>query len=143
MDEQLLKEKAKHYLVCYYEPCQNHEHCLRWLAGPHVPEKDLVQTCVNVTNKDVRAGKCPFYKPDTPVLMMRGFKHLYDDIPKKKGTAIRLELDAHYGHTTYYMYRNGKLPVTSEMQRYIEKVCRKHGWKEKPVYDAQSEEYEW
>lgn len=57
MDEQLLKERAKHYLVCYYEPCGRQEHCLRWLAGPYVPPTDCVQTCMNVTNTDVVEGR--------------------------------------------------------------------------------------
>ena len=57
MDEQLLREKAKHYLVCYYEPCGRQEHCLRWLAGPYVPPTDCVQTCMNVTNTDVVEGR--------------------------------------------------------------------------------------
>lgn len=143
MDEKLLKEKAKHYLVCYYEPCQQREHCLRWLAGPYVPETDMVQTCVNMTSKEVREGRCPFYKPDTPVMMGRGFTHLYDNMPKRIGTAIRLELDEYYGHTTYYKYRNGLLPVNPDMQRHIAEVCRKHGWEEAPVYDNTTEEYDW
>lgn len=143
MDKQLLKEKAKHYLVCYYEPCERREHCLHWLAGPFVPETDRVQTCVNVTNKEVRAGRCPFYKPDVPVQTKRGFTHLYDDMPKRIGTAIRMELDAHYGHTMYYKYRNGELPVTPDMQRHIAEVCRKHGWTAEPVYDKNTEEYDW
>lgn len=143
MDEQLLREKAKQYLVCYYEPCTCKEHCLRWLAGPYVPETNRVQTCVNVMNKDVRAGHCPFYRPDTPMLMRRGLRHLYDNMPRKVGTAIRMELETRYGHTTYYKYRNGKLPVTTEMQQHIANVCCKHGWTEAPVYDAMTEEYDW
>ena len=143
MDEQLLREKAKHYLVCYYEPCERREHCLRWLAGPYVPPTDRVQTCVNVTNTEVVEGRCPFFKSDEPVQMKRGFTHLYDDMPKRIGTAIRLELDSHYGHTMYYKYRNGELPVTPDMQRHIAEVCRRHGWTAEPVYDSETDEYDW
>lgn len=143
MDEQLLRERAKHYLVCYYEPCERREHCLRWLAGPHVPETERVQTCVNVKNKEVREGRCPFYRPDVTVQMKRGFTRLYDDMPRRMSTAIRLELDAHYGHTMYYRYRNGKLPITPDMQRHIAEVCRRHGWTAEPVYDETTEEYDW
>lgn len=143
MDEQLLREKAKHYLVCYREQCERHQHCLRWLAGPYVPETDNVQTCVNVMNKEVREGRCPFFKSDEPVRMKRGLKHLYDDIPKRVGTAIRLELDSHYGHTMYYKYRNGELPITPDMQRCIAEVCQRHGWTVEPVYDETTEEYDW
>ncbi len=143
MKEQLLKEKATRYLVCYYEPCKLKEHCLHWLAGPYVPETDMMQTCVNVTNKAVRAGLCPLYKPDVPVVMKRGFRHLYDDMPRRVATAIRAELDARYGHTTYYKYRNGELPVTPGMQEQIAAVCREHGWLAEPVYDETTEEYDW
>ncbi len=143
MNEQLLREKAKHFLVCYYGQCERREHCLRWIAGPYVPETDGVLTCVNVMNKEVRKGCCPFYKPDVPVQMKRGFTHLYDDMPKRMGTDIRLELDGHYGHTMYYKYRNGELPINPDMQRHIVEVCRKHGWTAEPVYDATTEEYDW
>ena len=143
MDEQLLREKAKHYLVCYYNGCKLHKHCLRWLAGPYVPERDNVQTCVNVTNKDVKAGHCRFYKSDELLTMKRGLRQFYDDIPKKKAIAIRKELDEYYGHTMYYKYRNGVLPVTPAMQEHIAEVCRNHGWTEDLVYDETTEEYDW
>ncbi len=143
MKEELLREKALRYLVCYAGGCDRREHCLRWLAGPYVSDTDGVQTCVNVMNKEVRAGRCPFFKADEKVTMMRGFTHLYDDMPKRMGTAIRLELDAAYGHTMYYKYRNGELPVTPRMQKHIASVCRKHGWTASPVYDSSTEEYDW
>ena len=62
IDEELFKEKARHYLLCYNTSCERREHCLHWLAGPYVPETDKVCTVVNVMNKDVREGNCPFYK---------------------------------------------------------------------------------
>ena len=143
ISEELLREKARHYLVCYYEPCERRTHCLRWLAGLYVPETERVTTCVNVMNREVREGHCPFYKLDETVTMARGFTHLYDQMPKRTGTAIRLELDGHFGHTMYYKYRNGLLPITPQMQAYIAEVCRKHGWTELPVYDSMTEEYDW
>ena len=143
IEEGLLKEKAKHYLACYNGGCRRRKHCLHWLVGPHVPEDVRVHSCVNVMNAEVRSGHCPFYKSDTPVMMMRGFTHLYDDMPRRTATAIREELDGYYNHTTYYRYRNGILPVKPEMQKHIEAVCRKHGWKEAPVYDKSQEEYDW
>ena len=143
MEEQLLREKAKRYLVCYYAACRRKKHCLRWLAGPYVPSTDLVQTCVNVTNENVKNGNCPFYRSDKPVMMMRGFKHLFDEMPKRIGTAVRLELDEELGHSSYYKYRNGELPINAALSAHIAEVCRKHGWNEKPVFDAEGEEYEW
>ena len=143
IDEELLREKAQNYLVCYNDGCPRREHCLRWLAGPYVPETQWVQTCVNLMNKELRAGRCRYFKADEKITVMRGFKHLTDHMPKLVGTAIRKELDATYGHTMYYKYRNGKLPVLPEMQQHIAEVCRKHGWTEPPVYDSQHEEYDW
>ena len=34
IDEELFKEKARHYLLCYNASCERREHCLHWLAGP-------------------------------------------------------------------------------------------------------------
>ncbi len=143
IDIELLREKAKSYLVCYYEPCRLREHCLRWIAGPYVPETSKVHTCVNVTNKEVRAGHCPFFKSDTPVLMARGMKQFYEKMPRKVATAIKQRIEAGYGHTTYYKYRNGELPITPGIQKNIAKICSSYGWTEAPVYDATSEEYDW
>ena len=78
-----------------------------------MPETDKVCTVVNVMNKDVREGNCPFYKSDEKITMKRGFTHLFDDMPKRIGTAIRLELDEAYGHTTYYKYRNFSVRLQS------------------------------
>lgn len=143
MDEQLLREKAKNLLVCYSGSCERRQHCLRWIAGPYVSETDRVLTCVNVMNAEVRAGRCPLYRADVPMTMKRGFTHLYDDMPKRIGTAIRLELDRHFGHTMYYKLRNGKQSITPDMQRHIAEVCQKHGWTAEPVYDETTEEYDW
>ena len=143
IEKKLLKQHAKNYLPCYFEGCKQHEHCLHWLVGPHVPDTERARKCVNVMNKEIRMGNCPFFRPDTKVLMKRGFHHLYDDMPKRMGTAIRESLEQHYGHTMYYKYRNGVLPVTPAMQEHIAQVCRKHGWNDTPVYNYTTEEYMW
>ena len=69
IDEELFKEKARNYLLCYNTSCERREHCLHWLAGPYVPETDKVCTVVNMMNKDVREGNCPFYKSDEKITM--------------------------------------------------------------------------
>ena len=143
MEEELLREKAEHYLVCYYEPCQQRERCLHWLAGPYVPETDPTKTCVNVMNAEVRAGRCPFFKSDEPVRMVRGMKQFYDQMPRRIAVGIKRQLEMGYGHTTYYKYRNGEMPIPPDMQKHIAEVCRSHGWNEEPVYDSTSEEYNW
>lgn len=139
-EQETFREKANHYVLCYFEPCEQKHHCLRWLEGQYAPTTDKTLTCVNVMNKDVREGRCPMFRPDEKVVMMRGFKHLFDDMPRRIATAIRIELDAIYGHTTYYKYRKGKLPISPKMQR-IAKVCQQHGWMELPVFDETSVEY--
>ena len=142
-NEELFRERAKHYLVCYYEPCERREHCLRWLVGPFVPETDTVRTCVNVTNIEVRAGRCPFYKSDELVQMVRGMKEFYEQMPRRVAVNIKRKLEGYYGHTMYYKYRNAKLPITPDMQRHIAAVCQKYGWTAEPVYDETTEEYDW
>lgn len=142
-DEQLFREKAEHYIVCYNDACQRHEHCLRHLVAPYVAETVRVKECVNPTNAEVRAGCCPFFKSDAPMKMGRGFTHLYDNMPKKMGTVIRKELDATLGHNAYYKYRNGKLPVTPDIYERIAEVCRNNGWTEPPVFDTEVDELNW
>ena len=65
------------------------------------------------------------------------------EMPRKKGQSIRDTLERHFGHTMYYLYRNGERPITPDMQEYIKKVCIRNGWNEEPVYDGFTEEYEW
>lgn len=142
-DNLLFREKAEHYIVCYNDVCQRRKHCLHFLVAPYVAETVRVKECVNPTNAEVKAGRCPFFKSDTPMKMMRGFTHLYDNMPKKIGTAIRKELDDTFGHNAYYKYRNGKLPITPDILERIVEVCRSHGWMEPPVFDLEVEELGW
>ena len=143
MNEKLLKEKAESYLACYNGQCPRREHCLHWIVGPYVPENLLTKECVNVTNAQMRAGRCFFYRPDTLRRMKRGMLNFYEEMPRRVAVGVKKQLEATYGHTTYYAYRNGKLPITPEMQEQIAQVCREHGWNEPPVYDAETEEFDW
>ena len=143
IDKRQFEERAEHYLVCYNEKCERSGHCLRHIAASYVAETVRVKECVNPTFAEVKAGRCPFFRPDSPMLMRRGFTHLYDEMPKRMGTAIRKELDALLGHNVYYKYRSGRLPIRPSVAERIADVCRSHGWTEPPVFDSEAVELDW
>jgi hypothetical protein len=67
IDENILREKAKNYTVCFNGECPLHDHCLRWQAGHYLPERlysavePPQQRRAVVKNQviDVRTTLCP------------------------------------------------------------------------------------
>lgn len=142
-EKELFTEKAKTYVVCYSNECPMRNHCLRWKLGNYVRRDRMVQDCVNLLNPEAETTTCPMFRNDQPVLMKRGMKTFYDEMPQKTAYAIRKKLLSHYGTNNYYRMRNGEMAVTPASQQYIGQVCRNAGWMLPPVFDSSCAEYEW
>lgn len=141
-EQSLLRERPRHYLLCYNATCPRKDHCLHWLVGQWASDDTLYATVVNPYRKDVVAGTCTDYCSNAKVKMARGMLNFYENIPEGKAKAIRSDLIATFNKTLYFKWRNGEKPITPEQQAQIASICRANGWTEPPVYDAYYEEYQ-
>lgn len=141
-EQSLLRERSRHYLLCYNATCHRKDNCLHWLVGQWASDDTLYATVVNPYRKDVVAGTCTDYCSNAKVKMARGMLNFYENIPEGKAKAIRSDLIATFNKTLYFKWRNGEKPITPEQQAQIASICRANGWTEPPVYDAYYEEYQ-
>ena len=141
-EQSLLRERSRHYLLCYNATCPRKDHCLHWLVGQWASDDTLYATVVNPYRKDVVAGTCTDYCSNAKVKMARGMLNFYENIPEGKAKAIRSDLIATFNKTLYFKWRNGEKPITPEQQTQIASICRANGWTEPPVYDAYYDEYQ-
>lgn len=142
-EKELFTEKARTYVVCYSNECPMRNHCLRRRAGAFVATDRLTKDCVNLLNPQTGTTSCPMFSNDQPVIMKRGMRAFFDEMPQKTAYAIRKMLLDHYGTNAYYKMRCGQMPITPARQQFIEKVCRKAGWLLPPTFDQSSTEYDW
>lgn len=141
-EQSLLRERSRHYLLCYNATCPRKDHCLHWLVGQWASDDTLYATVVNPYRKDVVAGTCTDYCSNAKVKMARGMLNFYENIPEGKAKAIRSDLIATFNKTLYFKWRNGEKPITPEQQVKIAAICHAHGWIEPLVYDAYYDEYQ-
>ena len=141
--EDLRKEKAQNYLICYSEQCEKREHCLRNILKQYVNEKMRIVQSVNLGNHDVIAGMCPMFKSDEKVRFPVGLTRLYDDIPMEKAQQIKRSLIEKLGRSNYYRYRNGELRLKKKITDIIESTMLRYGWNEPPRYDGYADDYLW
>ena len=141
-EQSLLRERSRHYLLCYNATCTRKDHCLHWLVGQCASGDSRYITTVNPLRKDVVDGICADFRSDAKVTMARGLLNFYENIPEPKAKAIRSDLIATFNKTLYFKWRNGEKPITPEQQTQIASICRANGWTEPPVYDAYYEEYQ-
>ncbi|MBQ8047908.1 MAG: hypothetical protein IJ196_08295 [Prevotella sp.] len=143
MENAMMAEKARNYLVCYLEECPLQGRCLRYMAGKYVPEEAISTTCVSRNHALTGTESCPLYRSSERLEMKWGMTRFYEEMPRRVAVAVKRELEERLGHTMYYRYRDGLRPVTPRMQRDVERVCRRHGWTKAPVYDRSSADYDW
>ena len=69
--------------------------------------------------------------------------HFYDEMPRKLEVAIKNDLIAQYTRVGYYNMRKAERPITADIEKYIEQVCRNHGWNEILQFDERKNEVVW
>jgi len=88
-EQSLLREKSRHYLLCYNATCPRKDHCLHWLVGQWASDDTLYATVVNPYRKDVVDGTCADFRSDAKVTMARGLLNFYENLPEGKAKVIR------------------------------------------------------
>ena len=119
--EEVFRQKAATYTVCYSTACPNRDH-----SHPKTQQAD-----------------CPMFRSDQPVRMAQGFIDLYYDIPGRLEVAIKQHLISVFGRKRYYQYRNGSRLIPPETEQYIRKTLLRYGWTAEPQFDDFVEEYQW
>ena len=140
IDEKILKEKAGKYLVCFNEQCSKHEHCLRWMVGQYVPYEQLSITCVNPKVTKKGDDECPAFRDSQPQNVAKGMVHFYDEMPRKLEVAIKNDLIARYTRVGYYNMRKAERPITTDVEKEIEKICQNHGWNNELLFNERVDE---
>ena len=141
--EEILREKSEHYLLCYVNECSRHETCLRWLVGQQSKKEAIVTESVNPMNPEVREGKCPMYRENTTASYAIGMMHFFDQMTGQTERSIKNALIHLFSRKRFYEYRNGTRPIPPEVQKTISKVCLANGWTNEPQYDSWAEDYNW
>lgn len=141
--DQIFREKARTYAVCYKADCAKRDTCLRWILNDYVPTDTLVKHCVNIRNTQVASGECPMYRNSEPRLMPTGIQTAYYDMPGRIERSIKNALIAAFSRKRYYEYHNGTTPMTPDVEQLVRQTFIDHGWTEEPHFMKYVEEYEW
>lgn len=143
IDENILKDKARNYTVCFNNECPLHEHCLRWQVGRYVPERLYTVNCFNPNHHGAGSDTCPGYRSDRTQRIPRGMTHFYEAMTGHMEVAIRSQLVNDFSRVMYYRYRRGDLPITPKIEQKITEVCRECGWNAPLTFDTYSDELVW
>lgn len=142
-EEDIFREKASSYLVCFINECPLRSHCLRYEVGQYASSLPMAQQSVNPRHPKMGTKDCPMFREHQRVLMKKGFTRFYYDMPGRVEHAIRGYLIAAFGRKIYFEMRKGERLISPEQQRVIANACRECGWTGDLVYDGEQEEYDW
>jgi len=142
-EQEILRQKAPHYLLCFIAECPLHETSLHWLCGQESSGDDLVVTSVNPRNPLTGTAGCPHYREKLKVRYAKGMVHFFDQMPRRTDVSIKSRLIGLYSRKTFYEYRNGVRLIPPQMQDRIARICREEGWPNPPQYDSWQDEFLW
>lgn len=141
--EELFREKASTYTVCFSTACPLREHCLRAILTGYLPADNLVTMSINLNHPQTQTDHCPMFRSDTPVRMPYGLQNLYYNMPGRMERSIKSHLISTYNRKRYYQFHNGTRPITPDVERYIRKVLKDNGWTEEPQFSGYVEDLLW
>ena len=76
--------------------------------------------------------------------MAYGMTRLYDKVMAKDVSGLRRTISEHFGGGgSYYLRRNGKMPITPEEQTWIAEQFQRFGYNCTPDFDKYASEVEW
>ena len=120
--------------ICSLADCPRKAECLRYQAFQCLPEGRTQHPCVLPTVLRLKA--CPHFHPIQKVRVALGFRNIFNNVLARDIAAMRSELADYLGHGgTYYLYRNGKKPLTPAQQAWINKMFSRYGYKEEMFFD--------
>ena len=141
--EIVFREKAASYLVCFIDQCPLRLECLRWLVGQHVNPSLQTYKSVNPCNPEHGGEGCAMFRKNVRVMMKRGFKNMYHDMPGYMESLIRNHLITKWGRKQYFELRKGDRLVTPSLEKDIAKACKNYGWTGPIVFDDEQEDWLW
>ena len=141
--EEIFREKAGNYQVCYSTTCPQREHCLHSILSSYTPEDRIYIHSVNLNNPKMQRSDCPMFRKDEPVRMPTGLAAIYYNMPGRIERAIKNHLINVYSRKRYYEYHNGIRPMTPDVEQYIRQVIKNAGWIEEPTFNGYVEEFLW
>lgn len=141
--EIVFREKAASYIVCFIDQCPLRQECLRWLVGQHVNPSLTTYKSVNPRNPEHGGEQCKMFRKKVRVMMKRGFKNMYHDMPGHLESVIRSLLITKWGRKHYFEMRKGDRLITPSQQDDVVRICKKCGWTGPIVYDSEQEDWLW
>ena len=117
--ENELYEVPEHYLLCFNDNCSKAQTCLHRIVAQGNYIKDNVVNAVNPAR--FNETNCTYYAPNTPVRLAYGMLHIFDNVLARDIAAMRNELREHFGNGSYYLRRNGTLPIVCSVNMAIPK----------------------
>lgn len=136
-------EMPRNYTVCWHSGCPLADNCLRHLATEHLDPKKTEVPSVNLRAVQPETGSCPMQRPAQKVLFAYGMHKIYQNVRIKDKEMLYHTIWYALGNSMYYRYRNGKLPITPQVQEIIEVAFRKFGYTEPVEYDRVAETIDW
>ncbi len=142
-EDDMMREKASGYLVCFIDGCPLHETCMRWVVGCYANQDQVSHVSVNPRNPRMGGEDCPMFREKVRVKVKRGLTRFYHEMPGYMEQAIRRQLIAHFGRKHYFLMRRGDKFIYPADQQAIERICRLQGWTAPLVYDGEDEDWLW
>ena len=115
------------YSLCLKADCQKASSCLRQLALIYVQNtKDEFQI-INPLKTQDQSGNCQFYRCSEVVSFGKGFRNLYDNLPRKQGRLFADLVTKTYNRRTYFYMRKGERLITPAEHEVLEGLLKKCG----------------
>ena len=141
--EDVFREKAKKYVVCFSEHCPLRTNCLRSLLSTYTSQDNLIVTSINLSNSATQNEQCPMFKSDKPLHMPVGLASIYHDMPGWMEKAIKHSLIETYSRKRYYEYHNGTRPITPDVENNVRELALSHGWQHELQFGGYVDSYIW
>ncbi len=123
--------------------CPKAATCLRAIAAQLLfdSEEEQPQTLYAVNPYYVDRlsdlSSCPRYRSNKPLHYARGMSHLFDEIPLKQVSTVRLRVMGCFSCERYYYHcRKGERLITPEEQQRIVRVFKASGIETQPKFDS-------
>lgn len=136
-------EMPSNYTVCWHSNCPMADNCLRHLATEHLDERKTEVPSVNLRAVHPESGTCPMQRPTRKLMYAYGMHRIYQKVRICDKERLYTDIWATLGNTMYYRYRNGKRPITPEVQGVVASTFRKYGYSEPVEFDRVVEATAW
>lgn len=139
--QQLTYSLAPHdWAICFQDDCPMKDTCLRYAIARLVPTG--ITHHVTVLPAARQEDHCTLFATKEPVQIARGMKNLLPRAARGELRRLHEGLYAIFGcKSRYYLYREGKYPITPQQQQSIEALFRHYDINRTPHYDSITEEF--